>query len=127
MASVAYPQANGQVEVSNKTILHGLETKLEKAKGKWVDELPSILWAYRITSRVSTGETPFSLVYGIDALIRVEVDLVSPRVMAFSEEGNLHCLRENLDLLDELRERVVVHLAAYQRRIIGYYNAKVRP
>ena len=122
---MAYPQANGQAEASNKTILYGLKTMLEKAKGKWVDELPSILWAYRTTSRVSTGETPFSLVYGIDALILVEVDLVSPRVRAFSKEGNSDYLKENLDLLDELRERAAVHLVAYQRRIASYYNAKV--
>ncbi|XP_052189945.1 uncharacterized protein LOC127799756 [Diospyros lotus] len=78
MASVAYPQANEQAEASNKTILHGLKTRLEKAKGGWADELPSILWAYRTTSRVPTEETPFSLAYGTDALIPVEVDLGSP-------------------------------------------------
>ena len=121
MVSVAYPQANGQAEASNKTILYGLKTRLEKAKGKWVDELPSILWAYRTTSRVSTGETPFSLVYRTYALIPVEVDLVSPRVRTFREEGNSDCLKENLDLLDELRERAVVQLTAHQRRIAGYY------
>ena len=51
------------------------------------------------------GETPFNLVYGTNALIPVEVDLNSPQVMAFNEGGNLDCLRENLDLLDELREK----------------------
>ncbi|XP_052176717.1 uncharacterized protein LOC127791027 [Diospyros lotus] len=105
MASVAYPQANEQAEASNKTILHGLKTRLEKVKGGWADELPSILWAYRTTSRVPTGETPFSLAYGIDTLIPVEVDLGSPRVMAFREEGNSDRLRENVDLLNELREK----------------------
>ena len=55
IASVAYPQANGQAEASNKTILHGLKTILEKAKGKSADDLPSILWAYCTTIRVSTG------------------------------------------------------------------------
>ena len=104
MASVAYPQANGQAEVSNKTILHGLKTRLKKAKGKWADELLSILWAYRTTSQVSMGEIPFNLVHGVDALIPVEVDLVSPRVMTFSKEENSNYLRDNLDLLDELRE-----------------------
>ena len=127
MASVAYPQPNGQAEASNKTIMHELKTRLEKAKGKWADELPNLLWAYRMTSQVSMGETPFSLVYGTDALIPLEVDLVSPRVRAFSEKGNLDCLRENLDLLNELREQAVVQLAAYQRRIASYYNVKVHP
>ena len=82
-ALVAYPQANGQVEVSNKTILHGLRTRLERAKGTWVDELPSILWVYRTTGQVATGETPFNLVCGTEALIPIEISTKSPRLMAY--------------------------------------------
>ena len=85
MVSVVYPQANGQAEATNKIILHGLKTRLEKAKGRWTDKLLSILWAFHKTNRVSIRETPFSLVYGTYALIPVEVDLISPRVMVFSE------------------------------------------
>ena len=77
MASIAYPQANGQIKASKKTIMHGLKALLEKAKGKWVDELPSISCAYRMTNRVSMGETPFILVYGTYALIPVKVALNS--------------------------------------------------
>lgn len=40
---VADPQANGQVEVTNKTILHVLKTRLGNAKGKWVDQLSHVL------------------------------------------------------------------------------------
>jgi len=61
-----------------------------------------------MTSWVPIGGTPFSLVYGIDTLIPVEVDLSTLWVMAFKEENNLDRLRENLDLLDELREKAVV-------------------
>ncbi|XP_028084862.1 uncharacterized protein LOC114285981 [Camellia sinensis] len=39
----AYPQSNGQAEASNKTILDGLKKRLEKAKGKWAEELPNVL------------------------------------------------------------------------------------
>ncbi|XP_073153270.1 uncharacterized protein [Henckelia pumila] len=46
--SVENPQANGQTEVTNRTILQHLKTRLGNAKGKWVDELPSVLWAYRM-------------------------------------------------------------------------------
>lgn len=60
-----------------------------------------------------------------DALIPVEVDLTSPRVMDFNEEGNADRLKENLDLLDNLRENAVVQLATYQRRISHYYNERV--
>ena len=58
-----YLQGNGQAEFSNKTLLDGIKKSLEKAKGRWVEELPSILCTYRTTPRSSIGETPFSLTY----------------------------------------------------------------
>ncbi|CAL1392604.1 unnamed protein product [Linum trigynum] len=71
-SSVAYPQANGQAEAANKSILHGLHTRLAGAKGKWVEELPNVLWAHRKTYKTVTGETPFALTYGSEAVIPVE-------------------------------------------------------
>ncbi|KAL2226629.1 UNVERIFIED_CONTAM: Gag-Pol polyprotein [Sesamum indicum] len=47
--AVANPQANGEIEVTNRTILQHLKTRLEN-KGSWVDELSGVLWAYRTTS-----------------------------------------------------------------------------
>ncbi|KAL2235395.1 UNVERIFIED_CONTAM: hypothetical protein Sindi_1271700 [Sesamum indicum] len=41
--AVANPQANGQTEVTNRTILQYLKTHLE-AKGSWVEDLPGVLW-----------------------------------------------------------------------------------
>ena len=55
----AHPQANGQVEVTNRSLLKIIKTQLVGAKGIWSDELPSILWAYRTIARTPTGETPF--------------------------------------------------------------------
>ncbi|BFG30704.1 hypothetical protein CerSpe_169780 [Prunus speciosa] len=48
-AKATYPQGNGQAEESNKIILDCLKKRLEGAEGKWVDELPGVLWAYRTT------------------------------------------------------------------------------
>ena len=42
-----YPQSNGQAEASNKTLLTALKKQLDSAKGKWVEELPRVLWAFR--------------------------------------------------------------------------------
>ena len=55
----AYPQGNGQEEAVNKVIVSGLKKRLHDAKGKWVEELPHVLWTYRTTPRRSTRETPF--------------------------------------------------------------------
>ena len=76
-SSPAHPQANGQVEVINRSLLKIIKTWLEEAKGIWPDELPNVLWAYRTTTRIPIGETPFGLAYGADAVIPTEVGLTS--------------------------------------------------
>ena len=58
-SSPAHPQANGQVEVTNRSLLKIIKTRLEGAKGIWSDELPKVLWAYRTTARTPTREMPF--------------------------------------------------------------------
>ncbi|KAK6142935.1 hypothetical protein DH2020_023283 [Rehmannia glutinosa] len=54
--SVAHPQANGQVEVTNRTLVRGLKARLERAGGGWVDELQSVLWSYRTSPKEATGK-----------------------------------------------------------------------
>ncbi|KAK3007570.1 hypothetical protein RJ639_014416 [Escallonia herrerae] len=124
--SVAHPQTNGQTEVTNRTLLQGIKKKLVGAKGLWVDELPKILWAYNTTTRTSTGETPFSLSFGTDALIPVEIGLPSLRLTTHDPVQNEEDLRANLDLLDEHREQAAVRLAAYKHRVSKFYDQRVR-
>ena len=59
----AYPQGNGQAEAVNKVIVNGLKKRLDEAKGKWVDELPHVLWTYRTIPCRSTGETLYFMIY----------------------------------------------------------------
>ena len=70
----AYPQGNGQVETVNKVIVNGLKKRLDNAKGKWVEELPHVLWIYQTMPRRSTGETPFSMTYGAETVIPLETE-----------------------------------------------------
>ena len=102
-SSPAHSQANGQVEVTNRTLLKIIKTRLEGAKGIWHDELPSILWAYWTTARTPTGETPFRLAYGADAVIPTEVGLTSYRVENYTEDKNEEALHLQLDLVDKVR------------------------
>ena len=74
-SSLVHPQANGQVEVTNRSLLKIIKTRLEGAKGIWPEELPSVLWVYRIMIRTSTWETPFRLAYGSDVVILAEIRL----------------------------------------------------
>ena len=98
----AHPQANGQIEVTNQSLLKIIKTRLEGAKGIWLDELPSVLWAYRIITRTTTGETPFQLAYETDAVIPAEVRLTSYRVENYSADKNEEAMRLQLDLVDEV-------------------------
>ena len=71
--SLRHPQTNGQVEVTNQTLLKQIKTWFEGAKGIWVEKLPSVLWAYKTTIRTPTKETPFKLIFGTEAVIPVEI------------------------------------------------------
>ena len=124
--SVAHPQANGQTEVMNRAILRGLKARLDRAKGLWADELPSVLWAHRTTEKTATGETSFNLTYGTEAVIPAEIEVPTLRLEAYDERTNEGELRTNLDLLDEVRDLAHIRTAAYQQKVARYYNARVK-
>ena len=121
-----YPQSNGQAEAVNKTILNGLRKRLDGVKGRWAEELPNVMWAYRTTPRRSTGETPFSLMYGAEAVIPAEINLCSARVGGFNPAQNNLMMAEHLDLLDECREAATIQLAEYQQSLAWRYNRDVK-
>ncbi|XP_071721737.1 uncharacterized protein [Rutidosis leptorrhynchoides] len=101
--SVAHPAANDQVEVKNRSILDGLKKKLKDLpKKEWVNELPKVLWAYRNTAKLTTGETPFKLAYSTDVVIPVDVRLRSFRIQHDDPIPNKEGLLLNLDLIDEV-------------------------
>ncbi|GJX84332.1 reverse transcriptase domain-containing protein [Tanacetum coccineum] len=78
--SLAHLQANGQIEVTNRTLLQGLKTRLGKAQRQWVEELPNVLWAHRTTAQTSNGCAPFSLVYGSEAVLPPEIGIPPYRI-----------------------------------------------
>ena len=122
----AYLQGNGQAEAVNKVILSGLKKRLDDAKGKWVEELPYVLWTYRTTPRRSTGETPFSMTYGAEAVIPLESGFPTTRTSSFNPKDNDKQLARSLDLIEEKRENAMVQLAYYQQKLKQCYNANVR-
>ena len=110
----SYPQRNRQAEAVNKVILNGLKKRLDDAKGKWVEELPHVLWTYITMPRRSTGETPFSMTYGAEAIIPLESGFLTTRTSSLSPKDNDEQLVRNLDLIEEKRENAMVQLAHYQ-------------
>ena len=109
--------------------MNGLKKRLDDAKGKWVEKLPHVLWTYRTTSQKSTGETPFSMTSGAEAVIPLENGFPTMRISTFTSDGNDELLKKNLDLVKERRENAMVQLAYYQHKLKQGYdmNVKLRP
>ncbi|KAG9446985.1 hypothetical protein H6P81_013113 [Aristolochia fimbriata] len=79
--STAYnPAANGLAEAFNKTLCKILKKTIGTNKKSWDEKLPEALWAYRTSVRTPTQSTPFSLVYGAEAVLPLEVQLPSLRI-----------------------------------------------
>ncbi|GAA0152714.1 hypothetical protein LIER_37544 [Lithospermum erythrorhizon] len=95
LAPVCYPQTNGQVEVMNRTIFQGIKKNLLDSKARWYEEFPRMLWSYRTTPSNATRETPFSLVFGTEAILPVEVCLPNIRQICFDEEKNEEWLKKD--------------------------------
>ena len=113
----AYPQGNGQAGTVNKVIVSELKKRLDDAKGKWVEELPYVLWTYKTTPHRSTGETLFSMTYGAEAVIPLETGFPTTRTSSFNPKDNDKQLTRNLDLIEEKRENAMVQLAYYQQKL----------
>ena len=69
-----------------------------------MEELPHVLWTYRTTPRRSTGETPFSMTYGAEAVIPLEASFLMLITSSFNPSDNNEHLKKNLDLIEENRE-----------------------
>nr|CAE02825.1 OSJNBa0043A12.30 [Oryza sativa Japonica Group] len=129
-ASPAHPRSNGQVERANAEILRGLKTKtfniLKKHGDSWIEELPAVLWASRTTPSRATGETPFFLVYGAEAVLPSELTLRSPRATMYCEADQDQLRRDDLDYLEERRRRAALRAARYQQSLRRYHQRHVR-
>nr|CAN80114.1 hypothetical protein VITISV_004221 [Vitis vinifera] len=88
---------NGQAEVTNKTLITALKKRLEQAKGKWVEKLPGVLWAYRTTPGRPIRNTPFALAYGMDAVIPTKIGLPTIWTEARRQDDANAELERNLD------------------------------
>ncbi|KAL2228740.1 UNVERIFIED_CONTAM: hypothetical protein Sindi_1853700 [Sesamum indicum] len=123
----AVAKSNGQVEVANRTILQHLKTRLD-SKRSWLVELPGVLWAYRTTPRSSTGETPFCLVFGTEALIPAEIGEESHRVTMYNPMTNHEERLLDLELNEEKKREVAyAKMLHHKSLMMRSYNKRLRP
>ncbi|XP_039029195.1 LOW QUALITY PROTEIN: uncharacterized protein LOC120163293 [Hibiscus syriacus] len=128
--SVAYrPKMNGAVEAANKNIKR-IITKTTETYKDWHEKLPFALYAYRTTVRTSTGATPFSLVYGMEAVLPIEVEIPSLRILRetkLDESEWIQARVDQLNLIEEKRLKAICHGQMYQKRMMKSHDKKVHP
>ncbi|GJR34727.1 reverse transcriptase domain-containing protein [Tanacetum coccineum] len=83
--------------------------------------------AHRTTPKSSNGETPFSLVYGLEDVIPIEISVETKRVQDFDSKENEKRRREDLDVLKERREIAAIKEAHYKQKLEGNCNKNVKP
>ena len=122
------PQMNRAVEVANKNIKKNLRKMIDNHRC-WHEMFPYDLLGYRTTVRTFTGATPYLLVYGTEAVIPVEVEISSLRIIQEAELSNAELVSKLIDqltLIDEKRMVVVCYGQLYRQRMIGAFYKRVR-
>lgn len=114
-----HPQTNGHTERVNQTLATILRKTVVDSKRDWDVKLPAALWAYRTTYKVTTQATPFTLVYGVEAVLPIEFEVSSLRIAIdarLTTKASLIHRLERLEALDEERQRSAQHIEVIQRR-----------
>ena len=97
--------------------MNGLKKRLDDTKERWVEELSHVLWMYRTTPRRLTGATSFSMTYGVEAVILLEIGFLILKTTSFNPSSNNELLEKSLDFVEEKRENEKVQLAYYQHKL----------
>ncbi|XP_023892940.1 uncharacterized protein LOC112004931 [Quercus suber] len=83
--------------------------------------------AARTTVRIPTGETPFKLAYGSEAVIPAKVHMVNHRVTTYQDKENEEQLRVHLNLIDKVRTDIEQRMVRYKNLMARQYDAMVKP
>ena len=125
-----YAQANGQAESTNKIIKANLRKVVYSNPSNWDELLLEVLWAYRTSKMLCINTTPFSLVYGHDAVLPVEVTVQSLRVARQNQLSHTDyedAMMAEMDDLDEAQVAALNSIILQKQRVIKNYNWRVRP
>src|SRR6266540_2484457 len=111
-------------------VLQGVKSRvfdrLKPYAGNWAKELPSVLWALRTSPSRATGESPFFLTYGSEAILLTELEFGSPWVHNFNEKQSEDSRLVDLDQLEEAQDVAAIQLALYLQGLRCYHDCNVR-
>jgi hypothetical protein len=111
-------------------ILDGLKKrqydKSSKKDGKWIDEISSVVWGLRTQPSKATGQSPFFLVYGSEAILPADVMWKSPQLEMFEESKADTARHLELDTAEEIRCHVLFQSPRYLQGVNCYHDRNVQ-
>jgi hypothetical protein len=128
--SVAHPRANEQVERANGMIIDALKKRLymenDRAPGRWMKELPAVVWGLQTQPSQNTGVSPYFIVYEAEAVLASNVIFGSPRVEHFDQSSADHARELEINCTEEKQLASCLRTAKYLEAMRWYYNKNVR-
>ncbi|XP_054781970.1 uncharacterized protein LOC129289192 [Prosopis cineraria] len=123
------PQMNGAVEAANKNIKK-IIGKMTVTYKDWHKMLPYALHGYHTTARTSIRVTPYFLIYGMEAVTPIKMEIPSLRVLAevdLEENEWVGTRFEQLNMIEEKKVTAMFHGQLYQGRMARAFDKKIRP
>ena len=96
----------------------------------WHLQISLSLWAYRTSIHTPIDATHFSLVYGFEAMLPLEVEIPSLTVSLYGliiDEDHRAMRVHEITTLEECHKATFDHMCTYQKRMSTTYNKKVHP
>jgi hypothetical protein len=92
----------------------------------WRNEISSVVQGLHTQPNKATGQSPFFLVYGSEAILPADVMWKSPRLKMF-EEGEANTIRHlELDSAEEIRCNALLQSACYLQGVHRYHDRNVQ-
>ena len=123
-----YPQSNGLAKSSNKSLIRIIKKLLEDNKRNWDSKLKFPLWVDRVTTKKSTRNSSFKLVYGTEAIFPIQLTLpVANFLQEGQNEGNDMARRiSDLAEVHQIRDQLIEKSATHEKRIKEAFGRKAK-
>jgi len=103
-----------------------LYTENDRAPGRWMKELPAVVWGLRTQPSRNTGVSPYFMIYGAEAVLPSDVAFGSPRVEHYDQSSADHARELEINCTEERRLASCLRTAKYLEAMRRYYNKHVK-